>query len=114
MENEGYPKYQYSKFSPDHLEQWVIRSNDYADFLEALDNIKTIIAPAESSQAPAPFPSAVPEEEPGACVLPECSIHHVLMKERRGKDGQTWWDHRWKDEQNQWHSCNGKYERVQS
>jgi len=116
---EGYPIYQWSKFTEDRLEQFVVRSNDFYDFIAALDNIKGLIAGnisiPDNQAIPEPLQLPTnPPEEPETQIIPECPIHHVLMKERRNKSGQTWWDHRFKDDQDQWHICNGKKERVQS
>jgi len=37
-----------------------------------------------------------------------CAIHSKPMKMRTRKDGGVWYDHRWQDDKDVWHSCNGE------
>lgn len=36
-----------------------------------------------------------------------CIIHNKPMKERTGKNGGKWFDHRWQNDAGEWQKCNG-------
>jgi hypothetical protein len=36
-----------------------------------------------------------------------CTIHNKPMKERTGKNGVKWFDHRWQNEAGEWQKCSG-------
>lgn len=106
--------YQWMWFSPDRRQQYVVRCEAFADFLEALELVRTLL-PIEESQAgngKTPVGQPLQPLPPEAFCEPEateplCPIHGEAMKQRRAKNGSTWWDHRWKDGE-VWFRCNGE------
>jgi hypothetical protein len=105
-------KFQWSVFvDPSRQEQYVVRCDDFADFLEGIELVKTLLPHGNGSNAPV-FPEAEPE-----VPVDQCAIHNKPMKLRNGKTGNQWWDHRWKVETpngDVWYVCNGQYEKVQA
>lgn len=88
-------------------EQFVLQSHNLADLLNNRELLFALIT-QEAQQLPAQEPAPAQESDPAFC-----SLHMVQMKQRTNKDGNTWFDHRWQDENNKWHICNGKSETVQ-
>jgi len=72
MEDQSFPKYQFSKFTPDNG-QWVVRSNDLEDFKKALANATDIFA---SKPDPVPAGDAtIAQVMPKQGSTPRCSMH---------------------------------------
>ena len=101
-------KFQWSAFVDEtRQEQVVVRCDDWAEFLEAIDLMKTLLPAASDGSIASPAPDSEPEIPPD-----QCPIHNKQMKERTGKNGQRWFDHRWKEGE-VWYVCNGKNFHVQ-
>ena len=111
--------FQWSIFTHDRQQQYVVRCDDFEQFSAAIQQVLRILPELErqvtaerintkEQGTPAAQPPAKPTE-------PEryCPIHTgKRMKSRTSTDGQTWYDHRWKDESEHWHACNGERERI--
>ncbi len=101
---EQQPTFQGSVFSADRVQQWVVRANTFEDFVRAIAQMKSLL-PDSLVQ-----PNEVQEnaETASASTAAQfCSLHQKEMKRRTGKDGQVWYDHRWKEGET-WKQCNGE------
>src|SRR5437588_12801530 len=88
--NMDQPKFQWSVFVDNtRREQFVVRSDDIASFLDGIELIKGLLPQASPMS---------PHEEPEPEIPKDvCPIHNTTMKLRTGKNGGTWYDHRWKE-----------------
>src|SRR5947209_8949175 len=97
-----HPKFQWSVFVDNtRREQFVVRSDDIAEFLDGIEFIKGLLP--EASQ---------PAHEEPELEIPKdvCPIHNTTMKLRTGKNGGTWYDHRWQEGEGDtkvWLRCDG-------
>ena len=103
-----HPKFQWSVFVDNsRREQFVVRSDDFAEFLDGIELIKGLLPTHEQT------PQEVQEPEIPKDV---CAIHNSPMKLRTGKNGGTWYDHRWKEQcangEEVWMRCDGKSVKV--
>ena len=90
MEDNGFPKYQYSVFTNDNRKgQYVVRSNNFEEFKTLLKEIETL--------------DPVENKEPAVEDTAICTIHKVALKHFE-KDGSEWWSHQMND--GKW--CNGR------
>ena len=100
------PKFQWSFFvDSGKREQFVIRTNDFADIIGNRAMILDFVAQEIDTR---PVQQPEPDGDPAYC-----SLHDEPMKERVGKKGNKWHDHRWQDSDDLWHVCNGKTETIQ-
>ena len=96
-------KYQWSRFVDlNKCEQVVVRCDDFNDFLEAMQLALELVRQRQEQE---------PEPEP-EIPADQCSLHNATMKKRQGKNGGSWYDHRWQ-ENGVWHVCNGKTVKTQ-
>lgn len=131
---EQWPTYQWSVFNADRSQQWVVRTDIFEDFIQAVSKVRSLLpnylggdAAREPETEGSLQESDVQESDTGepevrngssraqAEIVPEspadfCPIHRCLMKLRTGKNNQTWYDHRWQ-EHGVWYQCNGKSQR---
>ncbi len=100
---EQLPTYQWSVFSPDRVQQWVVRADSFEGFIEAIAKMRSLL-PEELVNV-----GKQQDREGAASPAPAnfCVLHNKEMKLRTGKDGVTWYDHRWK-EGDTWKQCNGE------
>ena len=85
------PKYQWSVFTANRNEQYVVRCDDFAEFEQGIRNIR------HKMQEEAPDKEFEPQEMPKIC-----DIHNVPMMKKKGPYGE-FWSHRWAQS-----FCNGK------
>jgi hypothetical protein len=114
------PTFQWSVFSADRSQQWVVRAETFEEFLQAVRQMKVLL-PGEAApeQSALPGVNGAPEEQAHVGEVPPptqpieqldfCAIHQKPMVLRTGKNGQ-WYDHRWQ-ENGVWRQCNGKQAR---
>jgi hypothetical protein len=104
--------------SRDGRQEYSVSCDQFDVFLDSLVLISSLLPDGEltlnhtkdSSAAPAvPLPDTLASSNGQSH---RCPIHGVEMKERKTRDGKTWWDHRWQDEAGTWCQCNGKQTRV--
>ena len=95
-------KFQWSVFTDNRrLEQYVVRTDDFPDFLEAIDLVRALL-PETNPEHGGNGNGHVDDGPP-----PDfCTIHEKSMKKRTAKDGGHYFDHRWQ-EQGVWMICNG-------
>jgi len=118
MEDNMFPKYQYSQFDVHHTgDQMVVRSNDETEFKKMVDYVRGLKTP----QQPQPVKPTTPVVQPEVRVSVDqfeqdhnCPTHGVPMKQRESKkrDVKTgkpiiYWDHR-RQENGVWEKCFGK------
>jgi hypothetical protein len=102
-------KFQWSIFTDaTKTQQYVVRCDEIDEFTEAMELVQELIA--QRSEEGTPVTSGyrspvVPSSEEGREGF--CPIHNQPMKLRSGKNGNSWYDHRWQ-ENDIWHHCNGK------
>ncbi len=98
---EHYPKFQWTISNADRSQQWVVRTETFAEFTEAVHSMYKLFPLLKE---PLPEKASEPGIETGE--QPYCSLHRQPMKLRTAKSGEQWFDHRWK-EGNIWYQCNG-------
>jgi hypothetical protein len=98
-------KIQWSKFSPDRSEQFVIRTDTWEELIELKNKVIGVI-PQSNAFPDDTGPVATPPEKVQASAK-MCIIHNVEMKERKGKNGETFHSHA-RQTNNVWEYCNGR------
>jgi len=101
MNGDAGKKFQWSKFSPNRTEQFVIRTDDWSEMTEYILKAKALL----------PTENAFPDDEGNFAHTPEqvekpkdvCPIHSESMR-KFTKNGQSWFSHRLPD--GTW--CNGR------
>jgi len=100
------PKVQWSKFSPDRSEQYVIRVDTYSE-LEELRAFVLKDIPKSKAFPEDEGPIATPPEKVQAKANDFCEVHNKQMKQRTSPDGATFYSHAQKVGDN-WQYCSGK------
>ncbi len=113
------PTYQWSIFSSDRIQQWVVRADSFEAFLEAVKNMQMLL-PIGERPGNGGHPESLPEqpsigETPmnGTNDQPICPIHKLPMILRTGRYG-PWHEHRYMDETGQEWRCNGERQKAVS
>ncbi len=110
---EQCPKFQWSVFNQDRSQQWVVRCQTFEEFLEAVGQLQVLLSGGGHASQADLLNTDGAQNGQGETMSDFCAIHQQQMTLRTAKNGQQWYDHRWKEE-NVWHQCNGKTERVNS
>ena len=107
-------KFQWMVFSPDRLQQWVVRADTEEDFIEGILLVQNLVCDTllEHVKEKNAVEGTVSEQEPEV-QADQCPIHNKPMKQRTSKNGGHYYDHRWQVD-NVWHVCNGSSVRVQT
>lgn len=83
------PKYQWSKFSPDRSEQFVVRTDDLNELWKTRDEVINRFPAVDSfpddiGHSKATTPEKVQQE------APKCGVHGTPMSLRQGQYGNFW------------------------
>ena len=103
---ENTPKLQWSKFSPDRSEQYVIRLDSWEEFVILKDKIMGEVPKTEAFPDDVGSPTATPQEKVQEQAK-MCVLHNKEMKARRGKNGEVFYSHA-RPNGDTWEYCNGR------